>query len=302
MVEYMNEHFGSSAIVGLLGEYFRGAREEEAMLSALGVSREVFFEGFKTWAGEQVAAWGLDPSPTLDELADRVRERSPEAIELLAEAKRQRLRGIAAQLGSEVGRAGADGAEPAHADAWPAVRRPPIEIDDETLAEFLEEFPDHPDVLELSIHRRLGGGSLVAGEVRTLLERYASVRPVDPFPHRVLAQALIERDEATKAIASLKELDVRSEKDNAFALQLASLLRSEGRLEEAQEAAERAVRMDPYRPEHHELAAAIAIERRDFGMAKQHIEALRVLEPDQPQHVRRIKAIERLLGNDGVEG
>lgn len=296
MVEYMNEQFGSSAIIVLLEEYFRGAREEEAMLAALGVSRAAFFEGFNVWAGDQVERWGLNPSPSLDELADTLRAKDPKAAAHLAEARRRRLKQLAAQVGSEVGQASREGLHRATVSEWPEVVRPPIEINDEALASFLETYPTHPDVLELSIRRRLGGGSVVAGEVRVLLERYAEARPVDPFPHRVLAQAFVDRGEAGKAIESFQALDARSEHDNIFALEVAVLLRKEGRLDEAQRAIDRAVRMNPYRPEHHELAAAIAIERRDFSAAKISIEALRILEPDQPHHVRRIEAIHRLLG------
>lgn len=302
MVEYMNERFGSSAIVRLLQQYFEGAREEEAMLAALGVTRAAFFEGFAEWAGQQVAAWGLDPSPTLDELADRVRAESEKAKGLLAEAKRRRLKAVAAQVAGEVGRVAEEGVGRAEASAWPKVVRPPIQIDDATLSELLEEFPEHPDVLELSIRRRLGDDGVVAGEARLWLETYAKVRPVDPYPHRVLARSLLESENPAAAIASLRELDLRSENDNIYALELATLLRGERQFAGAHAAVERAVRMDPYRPESRELAAAIAIEAGDLRSAKRHIEALRLLEPDQPQHVRRIEAIERLLGGRDAGG
>ena len=88
MVEYMNERFGDSALIRLLGEYFNGVREEEAIPQALGVNREEFFEGFKDWAGTQVAQWGLNPSPSLDELADRVRERDESQRDGMLEERR----------------------------------------------------------------------------------------------------------------------------------------------------------------------------------------------------------------------
>ena len=60
--------------------------------------------------------------------------------------------------------------------------------------------------------------------------------------------------------------------------------------------------MNPYRPENRELAAAAAIEARDLQAARRHIEALIILEPDEPRHVRRIEAINRLLGADPEGG
>jgi predicted Zn-dependent protease len=95
---------------------------------------------------------------------------------------------------------------------------------------------------------------------------------------------------------------LRSEKENAFALELANLLRSEGQSQAALSSAERAVRMDPYRPSNRELAAAAAIEAGNLQSAMRHIEALLVLEPDQPLHVRRIDAIKRLLSKDQQDG
>ena len=72
--------------------------------------------------------------------------------------------------------------------------------------------------------------------------------------------------------------------------------------EEAKASADRAVRMNPYRPENRELAAAAAIEARDLQSAMRHIEALVILEPEEPRHVRRIEAIRRLLGVDPQGG
>lgn len=302
MVEYMNERFGDSALIRLLDEYFNGARESAAMPQALGVSREEFFEGFKEWAGEQVATWGLDPKPSLDELADRVRERDETQRELLEEAHKRRLERIAAMLAGEVGRAAESKEEKSVAENWPRLQRPPVEIDNDTLLELVEENPFHPDLLELTLRRSVGTGVEMSPELREVLERYAQVRPVDPYPHRVLARSLLDSEEPTAAIPHLMELDIRSENDNTYALELARLFRKQGKSNEAMVAAERAVRMNPYRPENRELAAAAAIEAGNLQAARRHIEALVVLEPDQPRHVRRIEAINRLLGADSEGG
>ena len=91
MVEYMNERFGSSALVELLERYFEGDREEEAMPKALGVSRDDFFRGFLTWAGDQVKAWGLAPEPTMLELTDELRFADSE-LAVVMEASSARVR------------------------------------------------------------------------------------------------------------------------------------------------------------------------------------------------------------------
>ena len=167
------------------------------------------------------------------------------------------------------------------------------------LRELIAEFPDHPDLLELAIRRTLRNDENVSDEVRSMLERYAEVRPVDPYPHRVLARDLLESDQPAMAIPHLRELDLRSEKDNSFALEIARLSRQVGSKEEAQTAAERAVRMNPYHAANRELAAACAVELGDLDSARRHIEALVILEPDQPRHSKRLEAVERLIARKG---
>ncbi len=302
MVEYMNERFGENALIRLLDRYFEGIREVDAIPEALGVGRDEFYEGFISWAGSQVASWGLDPSPTLDDLADRIREQDDDQLLLLEQARQRRLESIAGMLAGEIGQASRRSVSRAKAENWPSLQRPPVQIDDASLVAMLKEFPNHPDLLELVLRRSSNLEGSLTLESRSLLERYAEARPVDPFPHRVLARELLVSDQPADAIPHLVELDLRSEKENAFALELANLLRSEGRSQAALSAAERAVRMDPYRPSNRELAAAAAIEAGNLQSAMRHIEALLVLEPDQPLHVRRIDAIKRLLIKDQQDG
>ena len=302
MVEYMNERFGSDALIRLLGRYFEGVREIDAIPQALGVSRDEFYEEFVVWAGKQVESWGLDPSPTLDELSDRIREQDDDQLLLLEQARKRRLEKIAGMLAGEIGQASSGNTARAQAENWPSLQRPPVEIQDEALKALLKEFPDHPDLIEIVLRRSSNLDGELTKESRSLLERYAKARPVDPFPHRVLARELLISDQPEDAIPHLVELDLRSEKENAFALKLANLLRSTGRYQEALDAAERAVRMDPYRPSNRELAAAAAIEANNLPAAMRHIEALLVLEPEEALHVRRIEAIKRLLGKDQEDG
>ena len=61
------------------------------------------------------------------------------------------------------------------------------------------------------------------------------------------------------------------------------------------------VRIDPYRAEFRELAAAIAVEQRNFLEARQHVRALVLLEPDRPIHQRRLEAINGLIERSDPE-
>jgi tetratricopeptide (TPR) repeat protein len=300
MVEFMNERWGEQALVDLMALYSDGVREEEAIPQTLGISRKAFHLAFLEWAGEEVAAWGLDPSPSLDELADEVRLADPRQRAALDQAKRERLARIAAGITAEVGapRSGSGDSEggASNAEVWPALARPPVELDDATLATLLETHPGHPDLLELVLRRRLRTDSTITPEVEDLLARYAAARPVDPYPHRILARHLLDGDDPVRAIPHLVELDLRSVKDPSFALEIARLGRVAGDREIAFQASERAARMNPYDPATRELAAACAIEAGRLDDARRHIHSLTILEPDEPRHLKRLQAVERLMG------
>ena len=132
-------------------------------------------------------------------------------------------------------------------------------------------------------------------EAITLLERYRVARPVDPYPDRVLARIHLESDDPALALPALTRLDALSKKDPSFAVELALLHRSLGNKEEALVSATRMVRIDPYRAGNRELAAAIALEAGLPEVARLHIDALILLEPDRKIHQRRLEAVTSLI-------
>jgi Flp pilus assembly protein TadD len=128
-----------------------------------------------------------------------------------------------------------------------------------------------------------------------LLYQYMERRPVDPYPHKVLARIWLASNTPQRAIEHLERLDLIEEHSTAFAVQLATLYREQGEADRALEKVMRAVRINPYNAPNRELAAAIAIEAGDLNTARMHIVALTLLEPDRPQHARRLEAIDTLM-------
>lgn len=299
MVEFMNERFGPSALIRLLEQYFQGRREAEAMPAALGVERDAFFAAFLEWAAAQVASWGLAPEPSLEALTDELRWADPEMAEIMAASEQARLDVIAGTLTGQIGLPRRAQSEPLEGDDWPVLIRPHVEITQDTLAAWLEAHRDHPDLVELDLRRRLADAETLDDELIAALERYAALRPVDPWPHKRLADHWLDADAPDRAIPHLEYLDAREEKSPVFAITLARLYRERGDNAGAQAKAERALGIDPYHAANRELAAALAIETRDVALARRHIEALTLLEPDRPQHRKRLEAIERLLGAGG---
>ena len=90
------------------------------------------------------------------------------------------------------------------------------------------------------------------------------------------------------------KLDVvvdQEEYDPMLARRLSRAFRLAGRFPDGALAMERSVGISPYDPSLREEAAAAAIEADEIDMARRHLEALVVLEPDQPLHVRRLEAL-----------
>jgi tetratricopeptide (TPR) repeat protein len=298
MLQFMEQRFGREAVIDLLERYFQGEREEQAIASALGVSPRRFLVEFNAWAGGQVQAWGLAPEPSMTELTDRLRFADENLALVMAASQQARLDVVAQTMAERIGQPASPDGRPFTADQWPQLMRPPVQISDEQLARWRREYPDHPDLLKEEIDRRLRSGNDENAALIALLERYAELRPVDLFPHRKLAQIYLAGDTPERAIRHLEELDAREEKSPVYAWRLAGLYRRRGDLGKALAKITRAVQIAPYDADQRELAAAIAIEAGRLDLARLHVRALTLLEPDRPQHRKRLERIDELLGQE----
>jgi len=300
MVEYMNERFGDSALPRLLEHYFNGEREQQAIPNALGISRAQFYKDFLVWAGTQVHSWGLAATPTLEQLTDELRWADEEKALAMAASQKARLDVIVDGLAGQVGQPGSGRRQAITADRWPPIVRPPVEITDQQLAQWIEKYPNHPDLLELQIHRRLkqSGEALDENSI-AMLEQYARLRPIDPFPHKALATMWLASDTPAKAIEHLEFLDIREDKKPVYAVKLTELYQQAGDLAKALAKATRAVQINPYSAPNRELAATVALQSQHYDVARQHIQALTLLEPDRPQHAKRLAAIDKLIADHG---
>ncbi len=303
MVEYMETRFGWDAIRKLLFSYADGIREDEAMRGAFGISREEFHRDFLGWAAAEVRAWGLAPEPSMRTLALELASADEAQRTALAAAESTRLAKVATAWSEAVGRPGSKRFGLKAGD-WPTAPMPQVAFDDETIARLRVQYPEQPDLVEIALRRARDGSD--EATTRTLLERYGALRPVDPLPHRVWAklagteQLVVRGDDA--AFDHLRELDLRADKDNVYAIAIARNRRAAGDLVTAGDAAERAVRINPFDATVRELAAAIAVEAGRFDRAEVHIEALVLLEPDREVHRKRLARIRELRGQTATNG
>ena len=281
MYEYLKTTFGERAPLELMDLYAQGLREDEAMVRVLGISREAFFRGFVEWARSDAVAHGMIPSPSLERLRLEATLGDEDALEALATALGesadrvvQAMHGVADLRGRPL---------------------PLVELTPGVVRELLAEWPGHPDLLMLAWQGAMAESEgVMTAEIEALLERYASARPVDPEPHRLLARHLLDRgDEAslTRAVEHLAYLDAREQNSPVFAVERARRLAELGRLGESLAAADRAVRIAPFDADYRELAARSALLLQDWGEAERHIAALVEIEPDRDIHRLRLRKV-----------
>jgi tetratricopeptide (TPR) repeat protein len=263
------------------------------MQAALGVSPEEFMKDFLRWAQDRARAWGFLASPTMEEFMERARQADPSLREQATEARMDRIEAVAKALAGACGAPTSGGAP--QASGWPAPRLPAVRISDEMLDAWLAEQPGHPDLLELKIRRRLKDQPELNDTTRDLLAAYQRARPVDPWPDQLLAVAVRTGSRAESGLKHLQRLDALEERDPAYALEIARILRAESKPDLAMASVEKASRIDGYDPTTRELAAAIAIEAGELEVAMRHLKALHLLEPEVERHAERMERLRRMI-------
>lgn len=259
MYEFMIDRFGPRAPLNLMDRYARGEREAAAFEAEFGLSRDRFFEQFVEWARRQCRAWGTLPP-----------EGVPSVASLLAEKS--------------------DGARE---DLGPAAGEPSPQL----IESLLERYPDHPDLVRLMVGYELAERRGDADQSMVpMLEHLAKVRPIDHMPHKQLTRLHLASEAPWNAIPHLEFLDDREQYSTTYAVELARLHAAGGDLERASRRAERASRIAPFDPSVRELAATIALLRKDYITARRHIAAMIVIEPGQSIHTRRLQAVDQLEG------
>ncbi|MBL9141174.1 MAG: hypothetical protein JNK53_04850, partial [Phycisphaerae bacterium] len=171
----------------------------------------------------------------------------------------------------------------------------PMEVDDATLDAWLAKYPAHPDLLEMWLRRKLKDDAPPDAAALARLQAYATARPMDTWPLRVLAKAALDAGDTAAALGPMRSLSALEDTNPVYALELARMERSQGNARAALDQATRAVRIDPYDVRTRELAAALAVEAGDLDAAKLHIVALIALEPTVEKHALRLERIDSML-------
>lgn len=315
MYEFIIHRWGKRAPLDLMDQYAQGVREEQAFTNVLGVSRAEFSRQFHAWAQEQVISWGMalpQGMPGVQELLTRDALTDPQRgldidknLALLAQTVALTLTGLASGADRADALSIGDELDPSGGEPSGIWTFNPGSVTPEKLDRWLAEFSTHPDLLELAVEQSLGlSRGQATPDNADLLLRYAAARPVDPMPHRLLAQMHLQADPsdtaaARAAIVHLEFLDVREQYTPVFATELARRYALLNDWPNAMAKAERGVSIAPYDARPRELAASIAVKTGDLTRAEHHIVALTRLEPDRDIHNRRLDALRKRQSEPG---
>ena len=264
MYEFIVERWGGKAPLKLMDQAALGVPESQAVVKVLGIAPDAFISAFITYAREQLVEVGL------------------------------RLDGSVESLESLL--------EPWTSDWVAGGDEPSLDERLEALRELARSHSDHPQVLEALIGAEMeASGGEVDESMVDLLKRYARVRPVDDLSHRLLASWYLSREdeaERREAIEHLIWLDKRQTTSAAYAAELARQFVEAGDMEQAQFYAERASGIAPFDANEREYAARVALAIGDLETAERHIVALTIIEPDRPQHKKRLEAVREMRESD----
>jgi len=157
------------------------------------------------------------------------------------------------------------------------------------VTELLKEHPDHPDLLQLAARSAMQRDEDEAAF--SLLMRYASARPVDPWADEQIASLAVKLGRPQQAISHLETLDRLDQSTGQHAETLMQIYRKAGQHEQALRAAERVLIRRPYDATMRESAATLALQAGVMDHALRHIKALTAIEPKIVIHLVRLAAI-----------
>ncbi|MFI4882151.1 MAG: tetratricopeptide repeat protein, partial [Phycisphaerales bacterium JB064] len=168
-----------------------------------------------------------------------------------------------------------------------------------SLTDLLDTYPDHPQLIEKVARDTLAANDgRPTAEMHDILTRWADAVPVADEPRRMLVllarETGIDPDDTT-TIAYLEHLDARAQYTGAYAAELARLYIRREEQSKAFAKAQRAARIEPFDAPTRELAATIAWRAGEPHTARDHVEALTIIEPDRDIHRQRLEAMDKRL-------
>ena len=267
MVEYLTERFGHDAVLTLLDQYRQANSNDQAIRQATGHDADEFMAVFRDWARQQVREWGLEKPPSDPRISSLLAEYESHGaldlrlLEQLLDEYPQHpgLLKLAARLAIETGEVDlARAAVMRYAsvvpvDPWAqqeliqlAMRR----SDPESAVSAMEQL-DAQDVNSgqwavrlTKIHRSLNKLDLAGDAIERALHRH----PYNADYRELAATIELQRGEMDAAVHHLRALAILEPDRPIHRVRLAAIYSKLGRSQDAHNAAQEALRLDPDAP------------------------------------------------------
>lgn len=264
MFEYIIARYGHAAMVAMLRAYATGATDDEAVGVIGAGDGNAFMAGFRAWAADQVADWGLQRQPDDTRLHGLLTD-APGLDEAVLAALRQAYPGQPDVLRADAERAlaGADYDAARAAVLRYGAARPVDEWSSRALARLALDHgrPEHAlgpleqlDRLEVRsavwarelarLHRAAGRLELAAAAIARAIRR----EPYQAAHREVAAAIALQRDDGVTALHHIEAMTILEPDRPAQWLRLAALQQRLGHADAARAAAEKARELDPAAP------------------------------------------------------
>ncbi len=312
MCEYIIERFGYDIINDMLRRFNNGRTQQEVFSGLLGIEPEDFDRDFRKWAQDQAARWCFDLTPpeNVDELRalsetagvdagvlgrlaqaefddgdfERALVTARRAIEL-DENEPNGLEVTAKVLSFFVKQEQNESAKRVYyEEALPVLGRlVKIAPNDRTAPKFFAEIALRREQYDLATD---------------WYKRLQNLCPMDPASWRGLAGIHLRQDEHGPALTQLLELARLDDGDATIAAEIAGIYKRRSRLGEAAYWYRRALFINPFSVELHQLLGDTSMQAGDTKTALGEYKMLTKLEPDNSKHFENAAFAAHKIGDN----
>ncbi len=280
--EFLVSTYGLPKMLDFLRCFHDGSVEGQAWIKTYGKSMDDMDKEFHDWAGKQLDSWGLpsDPLPKRADV-DAALAKNPNDVDALFKLS-WLLASAGDNAGAKTNLTTLLAVDPNHVKAREllgAVLNGLKEKDAarQILEGVVKDDPQRPVALRTLGLLALGSNDLDSAE-KWLLQLQA-VRPLEETSYTNLSGIYLLRKENDKAIAQMLELEHHEQKDERIPRKLADLYVQTKDLPEAEQAAYRAIRINPYNAVNHEVMAQILVSENNLPKAAEYWARAADLQP-----------------------
>jgi predicted Zn-dependent protease len=282
LYEYLVSTYGLPKMLDFLRCFHDGLVEDQAWSKAYGKTMEQMDKEFLAWAGRQIESWGLpsDPLPKRPEV-EAALKKDPADVDAL-----YKMAWLKASGGDNAGARESlekllslDATHLKARELLGGVLNALKEKDKarEILEGVLKDDPRRP--VALRTLGLLAMGRKDYAQAEQWFTRLQAVRPLEDTSYLNLAGIYLLRAENDKAIAQLLELERHEQKDERIPRKLADLYLQQKQLPQAEQAAFRSVRINPYNAVNHELLAQVLVQENKQPQAAEYWQHATELQP-----------------------